>query len=149
MCLKPKVKKMNGFVLFITGGWAAGITLAPFGIYIKEKYLTWTKIINHEKIHWQQQMEMIVAGAIIAAITVGILLLLGISSWWLLTSLAFPFLFFYLWYLIEWLFKFILPPYDSAYSALSHEREANAFENDYEYLNNRKHFAWLKYLFHA
>jgi hypothetical protein len=49
---------MNKFVSFITGGWAAGITLSPFGIYIKENYLTNKYIINHESIHWKQQMEM-------------------------------------------------------------------------------------------
>ncbi len=57
MC-KLKVKKMNKFVSFITGGWAAGITLSPFGIYIMEKYITNKFIINHESIHWKQQMEM-------------------------------------------------------------------------------------------
>lgn len=49
MCLKPKVKKMNWFVSLITFGWASGITLAPFGIYIQEKYLNWLWIQNHEK----------------------------------------------------------------------------------------------------
>ena len=36
-----------------------GITLAPLGIYIKEGYFT-DRIINHEKIHWRQQMEMFI-----------------------------------------------------------------------------------------
>lgn len=49
---------MNWFVKFITFGWAAGITLSPFGIYLMEKYLTNKYIINHESIHWKQQMEM-------------------------------------------------------------------------------------------
>ena len=44
MCLKPKIKKMNGFVRFITFGWAAGITLSPFGIYIQEKYFLYRNI---------------------------------------------------------------------------------------------------------
>ena len=57
MC-KLKVKKMNWFVTLITGGWAIGITLSPFGVYIKEKYLTNKNVINHESIHWKQQMEM-------------------------------------------------------------------------------------------
>ncbi len=116
---------MNGFVLFITFGFAAAITLAPFGIYVMEKYLDWKKLyplgynrlVNHEKIHWQQQLEMLI-------------------------------IFFYLWYLIEWLFKALLPPYNnSAYSALSFEREANEYENDLAYLEKRKHFAWIKRIF--
>jgi hypothetical protein len=123
MC-KPKIKKMNGFVSFITFGWAAAITLAPFGIYVQQKYLDWehtapysyNRIINHEKIHWQQQLEMLI-------------------------------IFFYLWYLIEWFIKLILPPYDSAYSALSFEREAEDNESNFDYLKTRKHYAWIKRLF--
>ncbi len=49
---------MNWFVKMLTLNWATAITLAPFGIYIKEKYLENKRIINHEKIHWKQQMEM-------------------------------------------------------------------------------------------
>jgi len=49
-----------------------GVTLWPFGIYLKRfDYPDIDKLKNHECIHWQQQKEM-----------------LGI--------------FFYLWYLIEW-----------------------------------------------
>lgn len=55
---KAKVKKMGGFLRFMTG--AAGITLAPFGIYIEEKYLKNKEVINHEKIHWQQQLELLI-----------------------------------------------------------------------------------------
>jgi integral membrane sensor domain MASE1 len=59
MC-KPKIKKMGGFLQFITGDNIAAITLAPFGIYVKEKYLTDAEMINHESIHWKQQMEMLI-----------------------------------------------------------------------------------------
>lgn len=59
MC-KIRIKKMNWFVKFITFGWATGITLAPFGVYIKEKYLTNVRTINHESIHWKQQLEMLI-----------------------------------------------------------------------------------------
>ena len=57
---KPKIKKMNKFVSFITFGTAIGITLAPFGIYIQEQYIKNEEVINHESIHWQQQMEMLI-----------------------------------------------------------------------------------------
>ncbi len=53
-----KVKRMNKFVSMLTLGWAAGITLAPFGIYIKEQYLEDKEMVQHESIHWKQQMEM-------------------------------------------------------------------------------------------
>lgn len=37
-----------------------GITLWPFGIYVSEdKYLKDEELINHEKIHWAQQKEMV------------------------------------------------------------------------------------------
>jgi len=58
--LKPKIKSMNWFVRIITFGWAAGITLAPFGIYIQDKYLNQRGIITHESIHWKQQLEMLI-----------------------------------------------------------------------------------------
>jgi hypothetical protein len=114
MCLKPKVKKMGWFVSFITFGWAAGITLAPFGIYIKEKYLTWQWMINHESIHWKQQMEMLI-------------------------------IFFYLWYLFEWIIRIFVNG-KKAYISLSFEREANANEYNLKYLETRKHYSWFKYI---
>jgi len=112
---EPKIKKMNLFVRILTFGWAAGITLCPFGIYIKEGYENQRGIIVHENIHWRQQLEMLI-------------------------------IFFYLWYVIEWLIKI---PFKGkkAYSSLSFEREANAFEYDDTYLTIRKPYAWLKYVF--
>ena len=62
MCIKAKIKKKNWLVRFITGKNISGITLAPFAIYLREdSYIKQNKIlINHEKIHWQQQLEMLV-----------------------------------------------------------------------------------------
>lgn len=38
----------------------AGITLWPFGIYVsKIQYLSNQRLINHEKIHWEQQKELL------------------------------------------------------------------------------------------
>jgi len=124
MC-KPRVKKINWFVRTITFGWPAAITLAPFGIYIKEKYFpyeqtrpsVWKRLVNHETIHWKQQLEMLI-------------------------------IFFYLWYLIEWFLKLILPPYkESAYYALSFEREAHDNDDNLDYLATRRHYAWIKRVF--
>jgi hypothetical protein len=145
MC-KAKIKKMGGFLQFLTGSGVAAITLMPFGIFMKEKYLTNVRMINHEKIHWAQQMEMAVTGAIIALITGIILLSLGIYSWWLLLLLVFPFLFFYLWYVIEWFLKVITPP-SGAYEDIGFEREAYTNDDNLNYLNIRKLFAWLKRIF--
>ncbi len=59
MC-KPKVKIMTKFLEFFLGKNIIGITLCPFGIYVKLEYLTRQRTINHEKIHWQQQLEMLI-----------------------------------------------------------------------------------------
>jgi len=58
--LKPKVKKMNSFLKFFLSDKIIGITLAPFGIYLNERYINRKKTINHEKIHWKQQLEMLI-----------------------------------------------------------------------------------------
>ena len=54
------IKRMNLFVRIITFGWPDAITLAPFGIYIKERRLCNRTIRNHEMIHWRQQWEMLI-----------------------------------------------------------------------------------------
>ena len=136
---------MTKFVSFLTMGRAAAITLCPFGIYMKERYLTNLFTINHEKIHWQQQLEMIIIGAIISLIAGIILLSLGILSWWLLLLLVFPFLFFYLWYLTEWIIRIPING-RAAYRSLSMEREGWANRENLDYNKTRKLVAWLKYM---
>jgi len=136
---------MTKFLNFFLGKNIIGITLCPFGIYVKEQYLTRLKTINHEKIHWQQQLEMIVAGVIIAILTTVILLSFNVFSLWLLTLLAFPFLFFYLWYVIEWFLRIFING-NKAYVSLSFEREAYGNADNMEYLDTRKPFSWLRYM---
>jgi hypothetical protein len=109
-----KIKSINKFLNAILGKNVIGVTLCPFGIYVKN--LNDKITINHEKIHWKQQIEMLVIP-------------------------------FYIWYVLEYIIK-IFSTKEEAYNALSFEREASEFENDFEYLNNRKCYAWLKYLFH-
>lgn len=53
------------------------------------------------------------------------------------------FIFFYVWYVIEWLFRL---PKGNAYRSISFEREAYENDSDINYLKNRKHFAFLKYI---
>ena len=94
---------------------------------------------NHEHIHAQQQVEMLIVGAVLAAVA----FLAGFGLW---SILALPI--FFWWYVFEWLFR--LAQYsrnkDKAYRNISFEREAYANQSDLEYLTNRKHFAWTKYL---
>lgn len=55
---------------------------------------------------------------------------------------------FYLWYLLEWILK--LPCWlfgGKPYYSISFEQEAYNREFDYDYLEHRKRFAWIKYVF--
>jgi hypothetical protein len=55
-----RIKKINKFLDFFLSKSVIGITLAPFGIYVREDHLNDIVVINHEKIHWKQQMEMLI-----------------------------------------------------------------------------------------
>lgn len=115
--MKPQIKKKNWIVRLLTGKNITGITLAPFGIYLREDvYDKQNPItINHEKIHWQQQMEMLI-------------------------------IFFYFFYFTEWLIR-TFTNWGGTYRSISFEREAYKNDTNYAYLNNRKPFSWIKYLF--
>ena len=54
------------------------------------------------------------------------------------------YIFFYLWYVIEWLVRLFMK--GNAYRNISFEREAYSNEDDVIYLEDRKRFAWIKYL---
>jgi hypothetical protein len=56
--MKPRFYKMGLILRILTFNWATAITLAPFGIFIKEKYFDIPYIANEEAIHWYQQVEM-------------------------------------------------------------------------------------------
>lgn len=72
---------------------------------------------RHERIHGRQQVEML-------------------------------FLPFYLCYGIEYLVRALLyRNFQDAYYNISFEQEAYLKEYDKKYLDTRRHFAWLKYLF--
>lgn len=54
------------------------------------------------------------------------------------------YIFFYLWYLIEWIVRLFRK--GNAYRNISFEREAYANEQGGQYCQNRKRFAWFNYL---
>lgn len=113
--MKPKIKKISGLLNLVIPANVVGISLAPFGIFLRREYLKRKKTINHEKIHWQQQLEM------------------GV-------------IFFYIWYILEWLIK-LFRWGNRSYNELSFEREAYVHDRDYDYLKNRKPYSWVKYIF--
>lgn len=94
-----------------------GLTLWPF-IFIKEDGLKEDAVlINHERIHLKQQIELCIVP-------------------------------FYFWYVGEWLLKSIL--YLNTYRAyqnISFEREAYANEKDLGYMQRRKPYGFLNYIF--
>ena len=54
------------------------------------------------------------------------------------------YIFFYIWYFIEWLIQLCFHGKD-AYYWISFEREAYDNDKNYKYLNKRKHYNWFKY----
>lgn len=78
--------------------------------------------INHEKIHMAQAYDF------------------GLGF--------FGFFIFYIWYLLEWLLKlpWFLFGYNP-YRSISFEMEAYSKDYNLDYLNSRKRFNWLRYLF--
>ncbi|MDQ0478124.1 hypothetical protein QF004_002665 [Chryseobacterium sp. MDT2-18] len=94
----------------------SGITLFPFIILRKPEYRHDPILINHEKIHLRQQLELLI-------------------------------IFFYLWYVMEYYYRlFKLKNRDLAYRSISFEREAYAMEANPDYLENRKHWSFWKYI---
>lgn len=54
------------------------------------------------------------------------------------------YVFFYLWYGVEWLVKLFRYGRKGAYRNISFEREAYTHQYDYDYLSKRKYYAWWK-----
>lgn len=94
---------------------AIAIALWPF-IFIKYDALKYDPcLVNHERIHLRQQLEM------------------GI-------------LFFYLFYVIEFLYHYIKHRnINLAYFSISFEKEAFANDKNLSYLKKRKFWGWWKY----
>lgn len=72
--------------------------------------------IRHERIHTDQQKELL-------------------------------FVFFYIVYILEWSIRlFLCRNLHKAYMQISFEKEAYSNQNNTDYLNTRKHFAWISYI---
>jgi len=105
----------TSLVRIITFGFANGISLYPFVLITKGVELT-ERLINHEKIHLRQQLEMLVL----------------------------PFyLIYFLEFLIR-IIQY--RSFSLGYRNISFEREAYHYEWDMDYLSQRKIFAWIKFI---
>lgn len=101
-------------VKFITFGKARAITLFPF-VLVEAKNMS-EKIINHEKIHLRQQIELLLV----------------------------PFYLLYLLEFAIHFCK--CKDFDRAYRSISFEREAYSHDHDFSYLQTRSWFGGFKYL---
>lgn len=54
------------------------------------------------------------------------------------------YMFFYLWYLIEWIIRLFMK--GNAYRNISFEKESYANQNNLSYTNTRKRYYWFKYI---
>ena len=94
----------------------SGITLYPF-VFLKTKKMKYDVVLlNHEKIHLKQQLELLILP-------------------------------FYIWYGLEFVFRFIqYKNWHAAYRNISFEKEAYLNERNLHYLNERRFWRFLKYL---
>jgi hypothetical protein len=111
--MKPIIIYSNKFLdkagIFFRIG---GITLFPFVIVRHPS----KKLINHETIHIQQQLELLVIP-------------------------------FYILYGLMYLFNYIkYRDINKAYYAIPFEKEAYANEEDYDYIQKRRLYSWIKYI---
>ena len=115
-------------------------TINLFGIlFTKMENLSKTTI-NHESIHTQQILELFISSLLLLFF---LCLVFNLNFLWLLLSPCS----FYIWYIIEYLIiRFKHKRQKNAYHDISFEEEAYNNESNLKYLDNRKHFAWLKYL---
>ena len=132
--------------------WLAKLILAKnytaitlfFNSFFKydEEVYEWDNI-NHECIHQVQQIECSIVGLVLGII---LWLSFGISFWWVV---ALTFGFFYLWYVIEYLIILCFAKWDKQnerYHDVSFEEEAHNNDKNLSYLEDRKPFAWIKYI---
>lgn len=105
------------FRLFVKHKYFVGITLWPFIILRDRTRLKDKGLINHERIHLRQQLEM---------------LLVIFYLWYLIE------------YLIR---LAITKKSYRAYRRISFEQEAYNHEYDFTYVRRRRPYAWFKFVF--
>ena len=125
-------------------------TIMLFGFVfskLKEEEVT-QRVRNHECVHARQWFEVT---ALSGSILLSIVLIFGISPWWMLLSGGI----YYVWYVLEWMCKSVwysvmidewTCDMETPYQSISFEREARLSERDRNYLENGGYFGWLKEL---
>lgn len=100
---------------YLTPKWVRGITLFPFIVLSEKSDRDNAVLLNHEKIHIRQQLEMLVLPFFIIYVTEFLVGYLKYKNWQL------------------------------AYRNISFEREAYTNEKDLHYLKQRSFWNFLKY----
>lgn len=114
------------------------ITLWPF-IFVRRSAWYSNDTDRHERTHGRQQIEMLLVGMVLAAV-----LAAAGCGWWSLLALPL----FYLCYGVEYLVRLcITRDHDRAYRSISFEQEAYTHERNQDYLQHRRWYAWLRYVF--
>lgn len=91
-------------------------TINLFGILFTKSDYLSPTTINHERIHTKQMLELLIVG-------------------------------YYLWYIVEYIIvRFCHKKQNNAYRDISFEEEAHNNDDNLHYIDNRKHFAWWKYV---
>lgn len=109
-------------------------------IFVRSDMTTWNDVLeNHERIHALQQLEILVAALLLTALLYSI----G-CGWWSLAALPLYFYCYVIGYLVRrWYHR---QDQRKAYRKSAFEAEAYANERDLTYLQHRKMFAWVQYL---
>lgn len=125
-------------------------TIMLFGFVfskLREEEVT-QRVRNHECVHARQWFEVT---ALSGSILLSIVLVFGISPWWMLLGGGI----YYVWYVLEWMCKSVwysvmidewTCDMETPYQSISFEREARFSERDSNYLENSGYFGWLKEL---
>ena len=95
---------------FIPFGRFTALTVLVW-LFVKEGVALTARLLNHEKIHMRQQLEIV---AVCLLGTVAAHLLFGVSAWWMLAAVPAPLLIYGLSVAIE----VLLPPYNRAYGTV-------------------------------
>lgn len=142
--MRPKFKLISGILNFLLPESVIGITLFPFGIYTRAILRNRERTLNHEAIHWKQQLELFIIGVLLGLGLSASVLLFEWSPFLHIASLVLPLLLFYVLYVAEWLVRLPING-KRAYNFLSFEKEAYINEGNTNYLKSRRPFSFLKY----
>ena len=102
------------FMKYFVAGHASAITLFPFIVLKNEKLKKNEVLMNHERIHIRQQLELLVLGFYIIYLVEYVVRLIAYKN------------------------------HFSAYRQISFEQEAYDYEEDFYYLKKRSFWAWMR-----